>query len=144
MTRTSWVELCVSDFEQSIAWFEHVLGFRVVAREANEYAELSLGETSPQLAADDAPYWKPERTRLLPAGQRGSGVEIVLLVDNVDAVYRQAQQARADIVRPLADYPWHMRQFWVRPPAGHINRPGQQSIHLYHSRYARHGLVHTL
>lgn len=45
MTRTSWVELCVSDFEQSITWFEHVLGFRVVARDANEYAELSRGET---------------------------------------------------------------------------------------------------
>ena len=78
MTRTSWVELCVSDFEQSITWFERVLGFRVVARDAHEYAELSRGETSLQLAADDAPYWKPERPRLLPPGQRGSGVEIVL------------------------------------------------------------------
>ena len=127
MTRTSWVELCVSDFEQSITWFEHVLGFRVVARDAHEYAELSRGETSLQLAADDAAYWKPERPRLLPPGQRGSGVEIVLLVDNVEAVYRQAQQARADIVRPLADYPWHMRQFWVRHPDGYLIRPAQQS-----------------
>ncbi len=55
MTKTSWVELCVSDFEQSIAWFERVLGFRVVARDANEYAELARGDTSLQLAADDAP-----------------------------------------------------------------------------------------
>jgi hypothetical protein len=51
MTRTSWVELCVSDFAQSIAWFENVL-----------------------------------------------------LVENVEA-YRQAQQALAEIVRPIADYP---------------------------------------
>ncbi|MFL5656878.1 MAG: VOC family protein [Ktedonobacteraceae bacterium] len=137
MTRTSWVELCVSDFEQSITWFEHVLGFRVVAREANEYAELSRGETSLQLAADDAPYWKPERTRLLPPGQRGSGVEIVLLVDNVDAVYRQVQQARADIVRPLADYPWHMRQFWVRHPDGYLLRPAQQILSVNPATYRR-------
>jgi catechol 2,3-dioxygenase-like lactoylglutathione lyase family enzyme len=135
MSRTSWVELCVSDFEQSIAWFEHVLGFRVVAREANEYAELSRGETSLQLAADDAPYWKPERPRLLPPGQRGSGVEIVLLVDNVDAVYRQAQQARADIVRSLADYPWHMRQFWVRHPDGYLIRPAQQILSVNPATY---------
>src|SRR5207248_2690892 len=101
MTRTSWVELCVSDFEQSITWFERVLGFRVVACEANEYAELSHGEISLQLAAGDAPYWQSERSRLLPPGQRGSGVEIVLLVDNVETVYHQAQQAGADIVRPL-------------------------------------------
>ena len=137
MTRTSWVELCVSDFEQSITWFEHVLGFRVVARDANEYAELSRGETSLQLAADDAPYWKPERPRLLPPGQRGSGVEIVLLVDNVDAVYRQTQQARADIVRPLADYPWHMRQFWVRHPDGYLIRPAQQILSVNPATYRR-------
>ena len=35
MTKTSWVEICVSDLEQSITWFEHVLGFRVVARDAH-------------------------------------------------------------------------------------------------------------
>ena len=128
MTKTSWVEICVSDFEQSIQWFENILGFRVVARDANEYAELSGGETSIQLAAEDAPYWETERSRLLPPGQRGSGVEIVLLVENVDAVYRQAQEARADIVRPLADYPWHMRQFWVRHPDGYLIRPAQKML----------------
>jgi catechol 2,3-dioxygenase-like lactoylglutathione lyase family enzyme len=137
MTKTSWVELCVSDFEQSIAWFEQVLGFRVVARDANEYAELSRGETALQLAADDAPYWEAERSRLLPPGQRGSGVEVVLLIDNVDAVYRQAQQARADIVRPLADYPWHMRQFWVRHPDGYLIRPAQRILSVNPATYRR-------
>jgi catechol 2,3-dioxygenase-like lactoylglutathione lyase family enzyme len=137
MTKTSWVEICVSDFEQSIQWFENILGFRVVARDANEYAELSRGETSIQLAAEDAPYWETERSRLLPPGQRGSGVEIVLLVENVDAVYRQAQEARADIVRPLADYPWHMRQFWVRHPDGYLIRPAQKMLSVNPAAYRR-------
>jgi len=137
MTKTSWVEICVSDFEQSIQWFENVLGFRVVARDANEYAELSHGETSIQLAADDSPYWEIERSRLLPPGQRGSGVEIVLLVENVDAVYRQAQQAQADIVRPLAEYPWHMRQFWVRHPDGYLIRPAQKILSVNPATYRR-------
>jgi lactoylglutathione lyase len=135
MTKTSWVELCVSDFEQSITWFEQALGFRVVARDANEYAELSRRETVLQLAADDAPYWEAERSRLLPPGQRGSGVEIILLVEDVDAVYRQAQQARADIVRPLADYSWHMRQFWVRHPDGYLIRPAQQILSVNPATY---------
>jgi len=137
MTKTSWVELCVSDFEQSITWFEHVLGFRVVARDANEYAELSRGETALQLAADDAPYWEAERSRLLPPEQRGSGVEIILLVEDVEAVYRQAQQARADIVRPLADYSWHMRQFWVRHPDGYLIRPAQRILSVNPATYRR-------
>jgi len=108
-----------------------------VARDANEYAELSRGETSLQLAADDAPYWKPERPRLLPPGQRGSGVEIVLLVEDVEAVYRQAQQARADIVRPLTDYPWHMKQFWVRHPDGYLIRPAQRILSVNPTTYRR-------
>jgi catechol 2,3-dioxygenase-like lactoylglutathione lyase family enzyme len=137
MTKTSWVEICVSDFEQSIQWFENILGFRVAARDANEYAELTREETSIQLAADDAPYWEQERSRLLPPGQRGSGVEIVLLVENVDAVYRQAQQAQADIVRPLADYPWHMRQFWVRHPDGYLIRPAEKILSVNPSIYRR-------
>ena len=135
MSKTSWVELCVSDFEQSITWFEHVLGFRVVAREANEYAELSRGETSLQLATDSAPYWASERPRLLPPGQRGSGVEIILLVDNVDAVYRLAMQVQAEIVRELADYPWHMRQFWVRHPDGYLIRPAQKILSVNPATY---------
>ncbi len=137
MSKTSWVELCVSDFGQSIHWFENVLGFRVVARDADEYAELSRGETSLQLAPDRAPYWASERPRLLPPGQRGSGVEIILLVDNVDAVYRQAQQAQADIVRELADYPWHMRQFWVRHPDGYLIRPAQKILSVNPAVYRR-------
>jgi catechol 2,3-dioxygenase-like lactoylglutathione lyase family enzyme len=137
MTKTSWVEICVSDFEQTIQWFENVLGFRVVARDANEYAELTRGETSIQLAADDSPYWEMERSRFLLPGQRGSGVEIVLLVENVDAVYRQAQQAQADIVRPLADHPWHMRQFWVRHPDGYLIRPAQKILSVNPATYRR-------
>src|SRR6266704_7111788 len=137
MSQTSWVEICVSDFEQSIQWFENVLGFRVVAREEDEYAELSRGETSIQLAADNAPYWESEHPHLLPPGQRGSGVEIALLVDNVDAVYSQAQQAQAEIVRPLADYPWHMRQFWVRHPDGYLLRLAQRILSVNPATYRR-------
>src|SRR5436305_5127364 len=99
MTKTSWVEMCVSNFEQSIIWFEKVLGFRVVAREANEYAEVARWQTFVQLAADTSPSWEAERPRLLAPGQRGRGVEIVLLVEDVDAVYLQAREAQADIVR---------------------------------------------
>src|SRR2546429_3452048 len=99
--------------------------------------ELSRGETSIQLATDKAPYWESERPRLLPPGQRGSGVEIVLLVDNVEAVYRQAQSARADIARPLADFPWHMRQFWVRHPDGYLIRPAQRILSVNPAAYHR-------
>lgn len=69
--------------------------------------------------------------------QRGSGVEIVLLVENIDAIYHQAQQAEAEIVRPLAEYPWHMRQFWVRHPDGYLIRPAQKILSVHPTIYRR-------
>src|SRR5438067_2726909 len=137
MSKNSYVEICVSDFKQSVQWFEDVLGFRAVVLEEDEYAEFRRGETSIQLAADSAPYWESELSRLLPPGQRGSGVEIVLVVDDVNAVYRQAQQAHAEIVRELADYPWHMRQFWVRHPDGYLIRPAQRILSVNPAIYRR-------
>jgi hypothetical protein len=62
-------------------------------------------------------------------------VEVVLLIDNVDAVYRQAQQARADIVRPLADYPWQLRQFWVRHPDVYLIRRTQRILSVNSAHY---------
>src|SRR5207302_6503358 len=56
---------------------------------------------------------------------------------NVDAVYRQAQQAQADIVRPIDDYPWHMRQFWVRHPDGYLIRPAQKILSVNPATYRR-------
>lgn len=137
MIRTSWVELCVSDLEQSIAWFERVLDFHVIAREANEYAELARGETVIQLAAEDSVYWSSAPSQLLPVGQRGSGAEIILLVERIDALYEQAQLAQAEITRPLADYPWHMRQFWVRHPDGYLLRPAQRLLSVKPATYRR-------
>src|SRR5947209_14085031 len=46
-------------------------------------------------------------------------------------------QARADIVRPLADYPWHMRQFWVRHPDGYLIRPAQKILSVNPATYRR-------
>ncbi|GCF10550.1 hypothetical protein [Dictyobacter arantiisoli] len=102
MTRTSWVEICVNDFAQSITRFEQALDFRVVALDANEYAELSRGETTIQLAVDDAPYWASERPRLQQPGQRGSGVEIVLLVENVGAATFVERHADTSTLTSLA------------------------------------------
>jgi len=128
MAKTSRVEMCVSNFEQSIKWFENVLGFRVVTSNTHEYAELSCGDIFIQLVTDRAPYWGSERPRLLPPGQRGSGIELILPVDDVDAIYALAKQAQADIVHELTKTPQHTRQFWVRHPDGYLIRPTQAMI----------------
>lgn len=41
-------------------------------------------------------------------------------VDDVDAVYQQAQEHGHEIVHPLTDEPWGIRRFFVRSPDGHV------------------------
>ncbi|GAA5187536.1 VOC family protein [Rugosimonospora acidiphila] len=41
-------------------------------------------------------------------------------VDDVDAAYRAARAAGAEIVHELTDEPWGVRRFFVRDPAGHV------------------------
>ncbi len=123
--RTTWVEICVSDLTASVDWFSRVLGFSPVERDAH-YAGLRRGETTILLGTEAGPYWSPERAHIPPAGSRGGGVEIVLIVDEIDSVYDRARNAGADIVRPLQDQPWGLRQFWVRHPDGYLLRPAER------------------
>jgi catechol 2,3-dioxygenase-like lactoylglutathione lyase family enzyme len=41
-------------------------------------------------------------------------------VDDVDASYRAAQAAGAEIVHELTKEPWGVRRFFVRDPDGHV------------------------
>ena len=123
--KTTWVELCVSNLDASIAWFAEVLDFLVVERD-EDYADLRRGTTSIQIATDTSSYWRGERPRMPEAGQRGSGVEIVLLVDRIEEIYARARTAGAKIERPLETWPWRMKQFWVRHPHGYLLRPAER------------------
>lgn len=40
-------------------------------------------------------------------------------------------------MRSLAEYPWHMRQFWVRHPDGYLIRPAQKILSVHPTIYRR-------
>jgi hypothetical protein len=44
---------------------------------------------------------------------------------------------QAEIVREIADYPWHMRQFWVRHPDGYLIRPAQKILSVNPATHRR-------
>ncbi len=46
--------------------------------------------------------------------------DVSIEVDDVDAAHAAALDAGAEIVHPLTDEPWGVRQFFVRDPDGHV------------------------
>lgn len=103
------------------------MGFHATSQDEH-FAGLHRGETSILLGTDTGPYWEPEKPRLSKPGQRGLGVEIMLLVDDIEAIYAQTVKAGTEIVRPLEMWPWNMKQFWARHPEGYFIRPAEREV----------------
>lgn len=118
MTR---IELFVSDVARSRAWYE-ALGFRLV-REYGDWQMLALGDNIIDLQGDGHAtagphYFTPEIGRF----PRGTGVEISIEVDDVDALYERARALDVDIVKTVQDRPWKARDFRVADPDGYFLR----------------------
>jgi lactoylglutathione lyase len=115
------VELFVSDLARSRAWYE-ALGFRVV-RESGDWQMLALGDNVLDLQGDahalaGPHYFTPQMDRW----PRGTGVEISIEVENVDALYELAFTLGVDVVKPIQDRPWKARDFRVADPDGYFLR----------------------
>jgi lactoylglutathione lyase len=115
------IEIFVSDFERSRAFYE-ALGFAVV-RHWEDWAMLALGDNVLDLQGDahavEGPhYFTPEIGRF----PRGTGVEISIEVEDVDALYERARTLGVDIVKPIQDRPWKARDFRIADPDGYFLR----------------------
>jgi uncharacterized glyoxalase superfamily protein PhnB len=64
----------------------------------------------------------------LPVAQLGDHSYFAyLVVDDVDGFHRKAIAAASEIVKPIADEPWGMREFGLRTVDGHRIMIGQES-----------------
>lgn len=118
------LELFVADIDASIRFYTEVLGYRVVRHE-EDYASLrrgaavlGLGPVAKLPQDGDGPGFTQARL----AGDRGAGVEIVLEVPELDAVYEQARAAGAEIAEPPTRRPWGLRDFRLADPDGYYVR----------------------
>ena len=64
--------------------------------------------------------------------------DVSVEVGDVDAVYRKAEAAGAEIVHPLTDEPWGVRRFFVRDPNGAVinvlaHRPAAHDARAAHA-----------
>jgi lactoylglutathione lyase len=115
------VELFVSDVDRSIAFYES-LGLRLVKR-WGDWARLVRGDSAIVLQGDahakaGPHYFTPNISR----SPRGTGVEVVFEVDDVDGVYAGAQEQGVNVVKPIQDRDWKARDFRVADPDGYFIR----------------------
>jgi len=102
--------LAVPDLARSSAFYRDVLGFAI-----QDLAEgwLLYVKDSCRIMAGACPDAIPPRD-LGDHSYFG-----YLVVDRVDAYHERARGAGAEIVKPLRDEPWGMREFGLRTADGH-------------------------
>ena len=109
--------LAVHDLELSGAWYQEVLG-------------CELDEADPGnwlFCRGDGITFMLGRCPDVPAAtELGDHSYVAYLhVDDVEAFYRRAVAAGAEVLKALRDEPWGMREFGVRSPDGHRFMVGQ-------------------
>ena len=121
MTFAVIVELFVSDLGRSRAFYE-ALGFRA-ATEWSGGAWMERDGVGIRLELDDhvtagPHYFTPDIGR----HPRGTGVEIVVQVSDVEAVHDAAVEAGLNIVKDLQARPWNCTDFRLADPDGYFLR----------------------
>lgn len=110
--------LLYDDPDAAMDWLERAFGFErredVRDEEGNVvHAELALGGAIVMLGTAAVGL---EPFRSLPAG----GSLVYCAVDDVEALYERAREARAEIVLELTDTDYGSRDFTARDPEGNL------------------------
>lgn len=117
--RLHQIYLMVSDLEETVRFYEEVLGLTV-----NEHGERSVefetGDCPLKVEADfDAETL--DTFGLEPPGERrGDGAIIVLNIEDVESTYEQAVEADADVLIEPREVSWGHKLFLVRDPDGYV------------------------
>ena len=115
MPHVDYVILYVRDLDASIAFYRVVAGLAPKFVD-NGYTEFDSGTTR---------FGLFERARLphligRDATEGGPSVELVFLVDDVDAEAQRLREAKIDVQAPPTDRPWGHRTLHVTDPDGNI------------------------
>jgi catechol 2,3-dioxygenase-like lactoylglutathione lyase family enzyme len=111
------LELFVDDLARSRDFYTRVLGFTVTGQKQDGFTELSQGAAT--LALNDRTVLKPGHpARPGPNETIAKGVEIVLLVAELDEVYQQVLASGWPLSTPITKQPWGMTDFRLIDPDG--------------------------
>ncbi len=110
------VELFVPDVTEAARYYTETLGFtvlRMTPDDAPIFAIAYLGEAVVMFMHDR--FYAGARADL---DYRGAGLNIRLMVPDVDAVYERVRKAGAEVLNPIGDREYGLRDFIMQDPFG--------------------------
>jgi lactoylglutathione lyase len=115
------LELFVDDLVASTDFYGRVLGFVIGEQQADGYTPLTNGHVSLSLnlranLSDDHPIQAIVGERL------GRGIELVLEVNDIEAMYKRVRSANWPLSGELKIQPWSLTDFRVLDPDGYYWR----------------------
>jgi catechol 2,3-dioxygenase-like lactoylglutathione lyase family enzyme len=115
------LELFVESVPTSRDFYTRVLGFVEVSYQPEGYSVFRKGNVQIALQAQSQ---LPDDHPLKPLNHERAGlsIEIVIEVDDLDAMYAHVQREKWPIVDHLAGRPWGSRDFRVIDPNGYYLR----------------------
>ena len=118
------------DVERLLAYYVDVLSFELAYRQPDEppanFCILKLGDAQIMIARTPITEMATERNdaRLLEEmalrGGRAGPVSVYVAVEDVDAYHEQVAAAGAELLEPIWNAPWGLRQFSVLDPDGNV------------------------
>ena len=119
------LELHVPDFEPVKDYYGK-FGFEIVWERTPEEAKgyLVIKRDNVTLcfwSGTDAIYDQPYFKRFPHDTPRGYGVEVVIMVDDIEKLYEEVKDF-ANVVEPLITQPWGLKDFRVTDPFGYYLR----------------------
>lgn len=109
--------LAVKNLEVSANYFKEKLGF-TLRFTAPGWEFLAFGDFKVMLGECADEMWAHE------TGNHSWFANV--LVENLDEIYEEFQNRGAEILHPIADKPWGLREFGVTTPDGHRITFGQE------------------
>ncbi|WP_444684604.1 VOC family protein [Alkalicoccus luteus] len=115
------IELYVSDIDQSLAFYQHVIGLNMQDRNDRcgrfNTEGFSLLVTSEEVLKKDHYFYRSN-----PTDDKGRGIEIIIVVEDAETVLNRCIDYGYALETKIVTYPWNMRGFNVVDPDGYYIR----------------------
>lgn len=124
MLTQMFIELHVPDFDKARGFYEK-LGFKLtyLNPEPKGYMVMVAGDIRLNFYSGTEEVYNHSHFGKSPRNsKRGYGVEIILLVDDLDSYYKEVAQSVDSIIDPLKTRSWGGRDFRLLDPFGYYIR----------------------